>query len=113
VAIRLVKSQHRFRNPQLLTYLVYYKGHWEPFVTPRSSNGTAPGEAAGESTFFLGVNRNKQSVTANLAASEGRALVRKLVDRADVVVTNVRWHVLQRSGEFNAETETTVSTKKG
>lgn len=38
---------------------------------------------------FLPVNRNKKSVTLDPASDEGRAIVRKLVSTADVVVANL------------------------
>ena len=42
----------------------------------------------GVSTYFLSVNRNKESMTIDLASEEGAALARALVARADVVVDN-------------------------
>lgn len=43
-----------------------------------------------ESTYFLGVNRNKRSMTLNLAGDEGRDLLRRLIASADVVVENFK-----------------------
>jgi crotonobetainyl-CoA:carnitine CoA-transferase CaiB-like acyl-CoA transferase len=47
-----------------------------------------PPFAGGESIYFLSVNRNKRSITLNLRHPEGRALLLKLADRADVLVEN-------------------------
>lgn len=44
----------------------------------------------GENTAFLGVNRNKKSVTLDLRQTEGQELVRRLIQRADVFVENFR-----------------------
>ena len=44
----------------------------------------------GESAYFLSVNRNKESITINLKTREGRAVARRIVERADVVVDNFR-----------------------
>lgn len=44
----------------------------------------------GENTAFLGVNRNKRSVTLDLRQPEGQELVRRLVRRSDVFVENFR-----------------------
>ena len=50
------------------------------------------------STYFLSVNRNKQSLGLNLKAPEGRDVLWKLIDRADVIVENFRPGVLARLG---------------
>ncbi|MBP0456815.1 CaiB/BaiF CoA transferase family protein [Streptomyces montanisoli] len=69
------------------------RGWGPPFVSP------PPGGAADtESTYFLACNRNKESVTADLRSPEGRALVRRLVRRADVLVENFRPGTMDRLG---------------
>ena len=50
------------------------------------------------STYFLSVNRNKQSLGLNLKAPEGKDVLWKLIERADVVVENFRPGVLARLG---------------
>ncbi len=42
----------------------------------------------GISTYFLSINRGKESVTLNLKSEEGRAIAAALIQRADVVVEN-------------------------
>ena len=42
----------------------------------------------GISAYFLSVNRNKESIAVDLKRAEGRAVARRLVERADVVVDN-------------------------
>jgi len=42
----------------------------------------------GQSLWFVAMNRNKQSLTLDIATAEGRAVLNDLVKRADVVVTN-------------------------
>ncbi len=56
----------------------------------------------GESTYFFSCNRNKESVTADLKSPEGRDLLTRLVQRADVLVENFRTGVLDRLG-FSVE----------
>jgi crotonobetainyl-CoA:carnitine CoA-transferase CaiB-like acyl-CoA transferase len=58
---------------------------------------------AGESTYFLSMNRNKESVAANLKSEEGRTLVRAIAGRADVVIENFRPGVAERLGIGYAE----------
>lgn len=53
---------------------------------------------ARESTYFLSANRNKESVALDLKSDDGRALLRDLVRRADVLVENFRVGVLDRLG---------------
>lgn len=56
--------------------------------------GPYPGEAA----YFLAVNRNKRSITADLKAAEGREIVRRLARISDVLVENFRGGTLERMG---------------
>ena len=58
---------------------------WPPFV-------------GGEATYFLSVNRNKQSLTLNLKAPEGRDLLTRLVRKSDVVLENFRAGTMERLG---------------
>src|SRR2546428_9158981 len=44
----------------------------------------------GESAPFMTVNRNKRSITVDLKAPDGLAIVRRLAARADVVLENWR-----------------------
>ncbi len=52
------------------------------------ARGWGPPFLAGESLWFLAVNRNKRSVTLDFSTSKGRELLRALVAHADVFVTN-------------------------
>jgi formyl-CoA transferase/CoA:oxalate CoA-transferase len=53
---------------------------------------------AGESAYFLGVNRNKESLTLDFKHNEGRAVLDQLIGRADVLVENFRPGTLDRLG---------------
>jgi crotonobetainyl-CoA:carnitine CoA-transferase CaiB-like acyl-CoA transferase len=44
----------------------------------------------GESTYYLGLNRNKRSIALDLKSADGRAEARRLCLTADVVVDNFR-----------------------
>ncbi len=55
-------------------------------------------EASDRRTAFAFVNRNKRSMALNLKASEGQAILRKLVAGADVVVEGFRPGVMKRLG---------------
>ncbi|HEY8282542.1 MAG TPA: CoA transferase [Leifsonia sp.] len=59
---------------------------------------TPPVDAAGASTYFASVNRNKRSVVCDLTTDEGRRTARRLATTADVVVENFRPGVMERFG---------------
>ncbi|HXH83335.1 MAG TPA: CoA transferase [Candidatus Tectomicrobia bacterium] len=52
----------------------------------------------GEATYFMAVNRNKKSLTLNLKAPEGRALLERLVRKSDVLLENFRTGTMERLG---------------
>ena len=62
-----------------------------------------PFDDRGESAYFLSVNRNKLSLTADLTDPADVELVRQLADEADVVVENFRAGTLERRGLGAAE----------
>lgn len=51
-----------------------------------------------ESGSFLLLNRNKRSVTVNLKTEEGKAILRRLAARADILVEGFRPGVMDRLG---------------
>jgi formyl-CoA transferase/CoA:oxalate CoA-transferase len=53
---------------------------------------------SGESAYFLSVNRNKESVTLDFKKPEGRAILERLLAKADVVVENFRPGTLAKLG---------------
>lgn len=52
----------------------------------------------GESAYFLGVNRNKMSVTINLKSPEGREILLRLAERCDVFLENFSPGTAERLG---------------
>jgi crotonobetainyl-CoA:carnitine CoA-transferase CaiB-like acyl-CoA transferase len=54
--------------------------------------------ATGLSSYYLAVNRNKESIALDLKSEPGRAALTALIGRADVVVENFRTGVLDRLG---------------
>lgn len=68
---------------------------------PESGDDTrswGPPWVGDESTYFLGVNRNKSSRAIDLRTDEGLAAARELVARADVVVENFLPGTMERLG---------------
>src|SRR5215475_15840643 len=52
----------------------------------------------GLSWYFAQFNRNKKSITLDLYAAEGKAILARLIARADVLIENYRPGVLDRMG---------------
>jgi crotonobetainyl-CoA:carnitine CoA-transferase CaiB-like acyl-CoA transferase len=51
-----------------------------------------------ESAYFLGVNRNKQSVTLDIARPEGQAVIHRLLEHCDILVENFKVGALAKYG---------------
>ncbi len=67
--------------------------HWGP---PFIDSGVS--EGPGESAYFLGANRNKRSVTVNIASPKGQQIIRDLILTCDVLVENFKVGALARYG---------------
>jgi crotonobetainyl-CoA:carnitine CoA-transferase CaiB-like acyl-CoA transferase len=68
------------------------RGWGPPFL--KDSEGRDTTEAA----YFLGANRNKRSITIDIARPEGQELVRRLADGCDVLVENFKVGDMARYG---------------
>jgi len=73
--------------------------HWGP-----------PYDEAGEATYFLSVNRNKESALIDLGSDAGIAQARALAAEADVVVENFRPGLME---SFGLGYEQLVATRPG
>src|ERR1700693_2083001 len=56
------------------------------------TRGFAPPYMPGtrESAYFVGVNRNKRSITLDIAKPEGLAIARRLIAKSDILVENFK-----------------------
>ena len=54
------------------------------------ARGWGPPFVNGESAYFMAVNRNKRSLTCNLKSEGGLDILHRLLDGADVLITNER-----------------------
>ncbi|MEG2999190.1 MAG: CaiB/BaiF CoA-transferase family protein [Comamonas sp.] len=67
--------------------------HWgPPFLKDDAGNDTR------EASYFTACNRNKRSITVDMAHPEGQALLRRMAAEADVVVENFKVGGLQQYG---------------
>jgi succinate---hydroxymethylglutarate CoA-transferase len=57
-----------------------------------------PPFAAGEAAYYLGANRNKRSMTLNMAVPAGQKVLAGLIGRADVVIDNFKLGTLAKWG---------------
>ena len=62
------------------------------------TRGWGPPFVEGDAAYFLSLNRNKRSVTLDLATDGGRSAGRRLALTSDVVVENFRPGLMQRFG---------------
>jgi crotonobetainyl-CoA:carnitine CoA-transferase CaiB-like acyl-CoA transferase len=66
--------------------------------TGDDTRGWGPPFVDGVSTYYLSCDRNKESITLDLASPEGRETLERLVRHGDVLVENFRAGVLDRLG---------------
>jgi crotonobetainyl-CoA:carnitine CoA-transferase CaiB-like acyl-CoA transferase len=68
------------------------RGWGPPFLKDRDGTDTA------EAAYYLGCNRNKRSITVDLAHTDGQVLIRRLVAQCDVLVENFKVGDMARYG---------------
>ncbi|HBI04578.1 MAG TPA: CoA transferase, partial [Paenibacillaceae bacterium] len=68
----------------------------EHYESGDETRGWGPPFVNGESAYYLCANRNKQSMTLNLKAEQGKEIFRKLVASSDVVVQNFKTGTLEK-----------------
>jgi len=57
-----------------------------------------PPFVGGEAAYYLGINRNKRSMTLDLREKEGKEILRKLLSKADVLIENFKVGTLENWG---------------
>lgn len=70
------------------------------------SRGWGPPFINKESAYFLAINRNKKSLAIDMKTNQGVELVRRLADKADVIIENFRPGTMDRFGLGEAELRT-------
>ena len=68
------------------------RGWGPPFLKDRDGHDTA------EAAYYLGTNRNKRSITVDIALPEGQALIRRLAAQCDVFIENFKVGDMARYG---------------
>jgi crotonobetainyl-CoA:carnitine CoA-transferase CaiB-like acyl-CoA transferase len=70
----------------------------EPPGTGDDTRSWGPPFVGDDAAYFLGVNRNKRSLTLNLACKPGQEILARLIERADVLIDNFKLGTLQKWG---------------
>ena len=74
----------------------------EPPSGGDDTRGWGPPFAGGESAYFLAANRNKRSMTLNLAVPAGQKLLAGLIEKVDIVIDNFKLGTLAKWGFTDA-----------
>jgi succinate--hydroxymethylglutarate CoA-transferase len=74
----------------------------EPPGTGDDTRSWGPPFIEGEAAYFLGLNRNKRSVTLNMAVPAGQEILAALIRKSDVLVENFKVGTLEKWGFTDA-----------
>ena len=74
----------------------------EPPETGDDTRTWGPPFLAGDAVYFLGVNRNKRSLTLNMAVPAGQKILAGLIEKADVLIDNFKLGTLEKWGFTDA-----------
>jgi succinate---hydroxymethylglutarate CoA-transferase len=74
----------------------------EPPEKGDDTRAWGPPFLGGEAVYFLGVNRNKRSLTLNMAVPAGQKILAGLIEKADVLIDNFRLGTLEKWGFTDA-----------
>ncbi|MFL6824441.1 MAG: CaiB/BaiF CoA transferase family protein [Xanthobacteraceae bacterium] len=74
----------------------------EPPETGDDTRSWGPPFLAGDAVYFLGVNRNKRSLTLNMAVPAGQKILAGLIEKADVLIDNFKLGTLEKWGFTDA-----------
>src|SRR5262245_3174051 len=99
--VTVLDLSHALAGPFRSTMLADYGAEVIKIETPNSgemSRAWGPPCYKGEAAYFVNLHRNKKSVAIDLKHPEGKALVMRLLDGADVVLENLRVGAVQRLG---------------
>jgi len=96
--VTVIDLSHVYNGPYA-TFLMAMAGARVIKVEPRGGEHLrSRGDAGGAAMAFAMLNSNKESLTLNLKAKEGKDILRKLVAKADVLVENFAPGVMDRLG---------------
>src|SRR6266852_38550 len=99
--IRVVDLTRALAGPYCTLMLADHGADVVKIEIPGSGDETrdwAPPSIKGVSAYYLAINRNKRSITCDLKHPDGKRVLERLIERADVVVENFSPGVMSRLG---------------
>jgi len=99
--IRVVDLTRALAGPYCTLMLADHGADVVKVEIPRAGDESrewAPPHVNGVSAYYLAINRNKRSLTCDLKHPDGKKVLERLIERADVVVENFNPGVLARLG---------------
>jgi formyl-CoA transferase/CoA:oxalate CoA-transferase len=99
--VTVLDLSHALAGPFASTMLADYGAEVIKIETPGAGDmarAWGPPFYADEAAYFVNLHRNKKSVAIDLKHPDGKALFFRLLERADVVLENLRVGAVQRLG---------------
>ena len=99
--IRVIEVGQLLAGPFAGTLLAYFGAEVIKVEPPGKGDpirGWRTLDADGTAYWWRSLGRNKRSITANLRTTAGRAIVRRLLDTADVVIENFKPGTMEKWG---------------
>ena len=99
--LRVLDFSHALAGPYCTMILAQYGADVYKIETPDGGEvgrTWAPPYSLGEASYFLGINSGKRSLAIDLKKPEGIALCLDLIERADVLIENMRPGTMERLG---------------
>ena len=82
-----------------------YAGAPAPDVAYDHADPRSDPTYSGESAYYLSINRNKRDIGLDLRSEAGRGVLRRMLERSDVLIENMRVGSFERLGFDDAELE--------
>src|SRR5271155_1646209 len=99
--IRVLDFSHALAGPYCTMLMAQYGADVYKIESPDGGElgrTWGPPYTSGEASYFLGINTGKRSLAIDLKNPEGRALCLDMIDKADVLIENMRPGTLDRLG---------------
>jgi crotonobetainyl-CoA:carnitine CoA-transferase CaiB-like acyl-CoA transferase len=98
--LRVLDFSHALAGPYCTMLMAQYGAEVYKIESPDGELGRTwgPPYTNGEASYFLGINTGKRSLVIDLKNPEGRALCLEMMDKADVLIENMRPGTLDRLG---------------
>lgn len=99
--IRVLDFTHFVAGPWSTSLLADFGAEVIKIEHPRGGDGSRQLDrvfGADMSSYFVGLNRGKRSLTLDLSTSQGKEVIGRLLETTDVLIANFRPGVLERLG---------------